>query len=53
MKLLTALRNLVAHKPQKALSTIEDYKQEALIRQGRAQFEKLMQKGLSIPVVLL
>lgn len=52
MKIFTALRNLVT-KPHKALISIEDYKQEALIRQGRIQFEKLLQKGLSVPVALL
>lgn len=33
--------------------TIEDYKQEVLLRQGREQFKALVKKGLSVPVVLL
>ncbi len=33
--------------------TIADYKQELLVRQGRKQFERLMEKGLSVPVALL
>jgi hypothetical protein len=33
--------------------TLEDYQQELLIKQGREQFKKLMEKGLSIPIVLL
>jgi len=52
MKIFAALRNLVS-KPQKALLSIDDYKQEALIRQGRLQFEKLIKKGLNIPVALM
>jgi hypothetical protein len=52
MKIFTVLTHFIK-KPAKALSSLEDYKQEALIRQGRMQFEKLMQKGLSIPVALL
>lgn len=52
MKLLSALVTIL-RKPTKALSTLEDYKQEALMKQGRLQFEKLLKKGLSIPVALL
>jgi len=33
--------------------TVDDYKQEMLVRQGREQFKVLVKKGLSIPVALL
>jgi hypothetical protein len=33
--------------------TISDYKQEMLMKVGREQFRKLLEKGLSVPVVLL
>lgn len=33
--------------------TISDYKQEALVKQGREQFKKLIARGLRIPVVFL
>ena len=33
--------------------TISDYKQDYLVRQGREQFKKLMEKGISIPVAFL
>lgn len=36
-----------------AIKTISDYKQELLVKQGREQFKKLLEKGISIPVVLL
>jgi len=36
-----------------AVKTIADYKQEALVRVGREQFKRLLEKGISIPVVLL
>lgn len=52
MKIITAIRNIIT-RPHKALSSLDDYKQDALMRQGKIQFEKLMQKGLSIPVALL
>jgi hypothetical protein len=37
----------------KAVKTIADYKQQILVKQGREQFKKLLEKGISIPVVLL
>ncbi|GDX62165.1 hypothetical protein LBMAG33_4750 [Candidatus Levyibacteriota bacterium] len=41
-------------KPQKKVQkTIEEYKQELLIKQGKDQFNTLIRKGLSIPVALL
>ena len=32
---------------------ISDYKQDALVKQGREQFKKLLEKGISVPVALL
>jgi len=52
MKIFTALKNLLS-KPKRAVFSLEEYKQEAAIRLGRAQFEKLLKKGLSIPVAVL
>ena len=37
-------------KGQKSLA---DYKQEALIKLGKEQFKKLVERGTDIPVVLL
>lgn len=45
--------NFLGSKSRKAVKTISDYKQEALVRLGREQFKKLLEKGISIPVVLL
>lgn len=53
MKIFTALFGALAGHKKMARKTIEDYKQEVLLRQGKAQFERLLQKGLQIPVVLL
>ena len=33
--------------------TINDYKQELLVKQGREQFKTLIKRGLSIPIALL
>jgi hypothetical protein len=33
--------------------TISDYRMEILVKQGREQFKKLIEKGISIPVALL
>lgn len=38
---------------KKTRRTIEDYKNELLIRQGAEQFKKLTEKGLGVPVALL
>jgi hypothetical protein len=38
---------------KKTARTIADYKQDLLFKQGREQFKKLVEKGISIPVVLL
>ncbi len=45
--------NFLGSKSKKAVKTISDYKQEVLVKQGREQFKKLLEKGISIPVVLL
>ena len=45
--------NFLGNKNRKTVKTIADYKQEALVRVGREQFKKLLEKGISIPVVLL
>jgi hypothetical protein len=45
--------NFLGSKSRKTVKTISDYKQEALVRSGREQFKKLLEKGISIPVVLL
>lgn len=45
--------NFLGSKSKKAVKTISDYKQEILVKQGREQFKKLLEKGISIPVVLL
>ena len=45
--------NFLGNKNRKTVKTISDYKQEALVRVGREQFKKLLEKGISIPVVLL
>jgi hypothetical protein len=41
------------NRGQKAIQTIADYKQQILVKQGREQFKKLLEKGINIPVVLL
>ena len=33
--------------------TISDYKMEILVKQGRDQFKKLIERGINIPVALL
>jgi hypothetical protein len=38
---------------KKTVKTIADYKQQILVKQGREQFKKLLEKGISVPVVLL
>lgn len=38
---------------KREIKTITDYKQDALLKTGREQFKKLLEKGISIPVVLL
>jgi hypothetical protein len=33
--------------------SLADYKQDLLIKQGREQFKRLLEKGINVPVVLL
>jgi len=35
------------------IKTISDYKMDMLVKQGRDQFKKLIEKGINIPVALL
>jgi hypothetical protein len=44
---------LFTTKKKKAVRTIAEYQQEMLIRQGRDQFKKLVDRGLGVPVALL
>jgi len=37
----------------KTKKTLIDAKQEILVKQGREQFKKLLEKGISIPVAFL
>jgi hypothetical protein len=37
----------------RAKKTLIDTKQEILVKQGREQFKKLQEKGISVPVVFL
>ena len=45
--------NFLSIGKKRAVRTLGDYKQEILIKQGREQFKKLLEKGIRIPVVLL
>jgi len=45
--------NILGKNKAVTARTIADYKQEILVKQGREQFKKLLEKGLNIPVVLL
>jgi len=38
---------------KKNLKNASDYKQEVLIKQGREQFKKLIERGTELPVFLL
>ena len=33
--------------------TLSDYQREMLVKQGREQFKKLVQRGINLPVALL
>ena len=35
------------------VKTISDYRQDLLVKQGREQFKKLLEKGINVPVGLL
>jgi hypothetical protein len=37
----------------KKLRTIEDYRQDLLIQQGKEQFSKLLERGLRFPIAVL
>lgn len=52
MKITTLIRAAVA-KIQKSRLSSYSQKDEVLVKYGREQFKKLVEKGLSIPVVLL
>lgn len=38
---------------KKSKKNLTSYKEEALVKQGREQFKKLIEKGMELPVVLL
>ncbi|MBI2613448.1 MAG: hypothetical protein HYW62_01640 [Candidatus Levybacteria bacterium] len=40
-------------KKKVSQKTVSDYKMEILVKQGRDQFKKLIEKGINIPVALL
>jgi hypothetical protein len=44
---------LIGKNKQQKRKTLEDYRQELLVTQGREQFKRLVEKGLQVPVVLL
>ena len=41
------------NKKDNVIKTISDYKREMLVKLGREQFKKLLERGLNIPVALL
>jgi len=45
--------NFLGIKGRRVVKSISDYKQDALVKVGREQFKKLLEKGISVPVVLL
>jgi hypothetical protein len=45
--------NIFGGNKKVAVKTIADYKQDLLVKQGREQFKRLLEKGLNIPVVIL
>ncbi len=47
------LQSSYAKATEDKVKTVDDYQREALVKQGREQFQKLMDKGLSVPVALL
>ena len=40
-------------KKKSSNKTASDYKMDQLVKQGRDQFKKLLERGINIPVVLL
>ncbi|HEX7041857.1 MAG TPA: hypothetical protein VF189_01275 [Patescibacteria group bacterium] len=53
MNIFTALFGVLSGHKRMVRKSLDEYKQEVLLRQGKAQFEKLVKKGLSVPIVLL
>ena len=47
------LLNLFGKRKEEAAKTLADYQREALIKQGEEQFQKLVERGLTVPVALL
>ena len=45
--------NILRNRYKKSERTIADYKEELLVKQGREQFKKLLEKGITVPVALL
>ncbi|MCL5438541.1 MAG: hypothetical protein M1268_00955 [Patescibacteria group bacterium] len=52
MKFLLSLIGIQL-KENKSRNALVDYKQAMLVKQGREQFKKLLDKGLSVPVMFL
>jgi len=52
MKFLSILFDKKRHISTRVKS-IEEYQQELLIKQGREQFRKLLEKGLQLPIAVL
>lgn len=54
LELMKTLFSLIfGSKAKKTRKTIEDYKNDLLVKQGREQFKKLLEKGINVPVALL
>jgi len=51
-KFITFLWKSQKKAPKKNISE-SDYRQEMLVKLGREQFKRLLDKGLSVPVALL
>jgi hypothetical protein len=47
------VRILLRSEKKKQRTTLADYQRELLVRQGREQFKKLIDRGLGVPVGLL
>ena len=47
------VRILIAKSRKNRRQTLADYQRALLIRQGREQFKKLVDRGLGVPVGLL
>jgi hypothetical protein len=53
VKIMKLLSIFSGKQKQTKRKTVEEYQQELLSNQGREQFKKLVEKGLSVPIVLL